>query len=115
MIARADVELVDTWHTLGMRGSGSKDIVVKDAFIPEHRTMPTFPTFLGLSPHAKAPYTYKLSVYSGLPAMLSGSVLGMAEGGLRAFIEMTSARTNLYGVARGKHPIMQQRVAEFGR
>lgn len=111
MVPRADVELVDTWHTLGMRGTGSKDLVVKAAFIPEHRTMPTFPTFLGLSPHAKAP-VYRLSVYSGLPAMLSGSVLGMAEGGLRAFVEMTSARTNPYGVAKGKNPIMQKRVAE---
>lgn len=111
MVPRADVELVDTWHTLGMRGTGSKDIVVKDAFVPEHRTMPTFPTFLGLSPHAKAP-VYRLSVYSGLPAMLSGSVLGMAEGGLRAFVEMTSARKNPYGVAKGQNPIMQKRVAE---
>jgi alkylation response protein AidB-like acyl-CoA dehydrogenase len=111
MVPRADVELIDTWHTLGMRGSGSKDIVVKDAFVPEHRTMPTFPTFLGLSPHAKAP-VYRLSVYSGLPAMLSGSVLGMAEGGLRAFVDMTSTRTNPYGVAKAKNPVMQKRVAE---
>ena len=111
MVPRADVELIDTWHTLGMRGSGSKDIVVKDAFVPEHRTMPTFPTFLGLSPHAKAP-VYRLSVYSGLPAMLSGSVLGMAEGGLKAFIDMTSTRKNPYGVAKAQNPIMQKRVAE---
>ena len=111
MVPRADVELDDTWYTLGMRGTGSKDLVVTDAFIPEHRAVPTFPTFLGLSPHAKAP-VYRLSVYSGLPAMLSGSVLGMAEGGLRAFVEMTSTRTNPYGVAKAKNPIMQKRVAE---
>jgi 3-hydroxy-9,10-secoandrosta-1,3,5(10)-triene-9,17-dione monooxygenase len=111
MVPRADVELDDTWYTLGMRGTGSKDIVVKDAFVPEHRTVPTFPTFLGLSPHARAP-VYRLSVYSGLPAMLSGSVLGMAEGGLKAFVEMTSTRKNPYGVAKGKNPIMQKRVAE---
>ena len=37
-----------------MRGTGSKDLVVTDAFLPEHRVMPTYPTFLGLSPHAKA-------------------------------------------------------------
>ena len=61
MVPRADVELDDTWHTLGMRGTGSKDIVVKAAFVPEHRTVPTFPTFLGLSPDAKAP-VYRLSV-----------------------------------------------------
>ncbi len=111
MVPRADVELDDTWHTLGMRGTGSKDLVVKDAFIPEHRAMPTYPTFLGLSPHAKAP-TYRLSVYSGLPAMLSGSVLGMAEAGLKAFVEATSKRTTPYGVVKAMNPIMQKRVAE---
>ena len=111
MVPRTDVELDDTWHTLGMRGTGSKDLVVKSVFVPEHRAMPTYPTFLGLSPHADAP-TYRLSVYSGLPAMLSGSVLGMAEAGLKAFVETTSTRTNPYGVQKGKNPTMQKRVAE---
>ncbi|MBR1124101.1 hypothetical protein JQ628_21405 [Bradyrhizobium lablabi] len=111
MVPRADVVLDDTWHTLGMRGTGSKDLVVTNAFIPAHRVVPTTPTFLGLSPHAKAP-TYRLSVYSGLPAMLSGSVLGMAEAGLKAFVEATSRRTTPYGVVKAQNPIMQKRVAE---
>ncbi|MBN9007961.1 MAG: acyl-CoA dehydrogenase family protein [Rhizobiales bacterium] len=111
MVPRADVTLDDTWHTLGMRGTGSKDLVVNNAFIPEHRVMPTHPTFLGLSPHAKAP-TYRLSVYSGLPAMLSGSVLGMAEAGVRAFVQATSKRTTPYGVVKAANASMQKRVAE---
>jgi alkylation response protein AidB-like acyl-CoA dehydrogenase len=111
MVPRADVVLDDTWHTLGMRGTGSKDLVVTNAFVPAHRVVPTTPTFLGLSPHAKAP-TYRLSVYSGLPAMLSGSVLGMAEAGLKAFVEATSKRTTPYGVVKAMNPIMQKRVAE---
>jgi alkylation response protein AidB-like acyl-CoA dehydrogenase len=111
MVPRADVVLDDTWHTLGMRGTGSKDLVVTDAFLPEHRVVPTFPTFLGLSPHGKAP-TYRLSVYSGLPAMLSGSVLGMAEAGLKAFVAATATRKTPYGVVKAMNPIMQKRVAE---
>lgn len=111
MVPRVDVVIDDTWHTLGMRGSGSKDLVVTNAFVPSHRAMPTHPTFLGLSPHAKAP-TYRLSVYSGLPAMLSGSVLGMAEAGLKAFVDATSVRLTPHGVAKAKNPVMQKRVAE---
>jgi alkylation response protein AidB-like acyl-CoA dehydrogenase len=111
MVPRADMVLDDTWHTLGMRGTGSKDLVVNDAFIPEHRVVPTTPTFLGLSPHAKAP-TYRLSVYSGLPAMLSGSVLGMAEAGVKAFVEAISKRTTAYGVVKATNAAMQKRVAE---
>lgn len=111
MVPRADVVIDDTWHTLGMRGTGSKDLVVTDAFVPDYRTVPTYPTFLGLSSHAKAP-TYRLSVYSGLPAMLSGSVLGMAEAGLKAFIDATSKRVSPYGVVKAANTSMQKRVAE---
>lgn len=111
MVPLADIVLDDTWHTLGMRGTGSKDIVVTNAFIPEHRAVPTWPTFLGLTPHAKSP-VYRLSVYSGLPAMLSGSVLGTAEAGLKAFVEATSTRKTPYGVVKAANASMQKRVAE---
>jgi alkylation response protein AidB-like acyl-CoA dehydrogenase len=113
MIPRAEVEFDDTWHTLGMRGSGSKDIVVKNAFIPEYRSVPTFPTFLGLSPHAKSP-TYRLPVYAGLASMMCGSVLGMAERGLKAFIEKTAERKSAYGVSKAESSGMQRRIAESG-
>jgi alkylation response protein AidB-like acyl-CoA dehydrogenase len=111
MVPRADVELDDTWHTLGLRGTGSKDMVVSNAFIPAYRAMPTYPTFLGLSPHADAA-TYRLPVYAALSSMLSGSVLGMAERGLGHFIEKTSARKNAYGASKADSTNMQQRVAE---
>lgn len=111
MVPRSDVVLDDTWYTLGMRGTGSKDLVVTNAFVPSHRVVPTYPTFLGLSPYAKAP-TYRLSVYSGLPAMLSGSILGMAEAGLKAFVDATAVRLTPHGVAKAKSPIMQKRLAE---
>lgn len=113
MVPRADVEMDDTWHTLGMRGTGSKDLVVRDAFIPEHRSMPTFAMFLGLSPHTQSPM-FRLPVYAGLSSMLSGSVLGMAERGFQAFIDRTRERVNAYGAAKAESSGMQRRIAEAG-
>jgi alkylation response protein AidB-like acyl-CoA dehydrogenase len=113
VIPKADVEFDDTWHTLGMRGTGSKDLVVHDALIPDHRAMPTFPTFVGLSPHAKSP-TYRLPVYAGLASMLAGSVLGIAERGFKAFLEKTAARKTAYGVVKAESAGMQRRIAESG-
>jgi GTP cyclohydrolase II len=34
-----DVEVVDTWHTAGLRGTGSNDIHAEGLFVPAHRTM----------------------------------------------------------------------------
>lgn len=111
MVPRSDMTFDDTWHTLGMRGTGSKDLVAHDVFVPEHRSVPTFPTFVGLSPHAAGPL-YRLPVYAGLSSMLSATVLGMAERGLTAFITHTGARKNAYGVVKAENSGMQRRIAE---
>jgi alkylation response protein AidB-like acyl-CoA dehydrogenase len=36
---RADLEVLDTWHTSGLRGTGSNDYEVKDLFVPARRSM----------------------------------------------------------------------------
>jgi alkylation response protein AidB-like acyl-CoA dehydrogenase len=33
------VEILDTWNTFGMRGTGSADVVLEDAFVPDHLTL----------------------------------------------------------------------------
>ncbi len=35
----ADCEIIDNWDVLGLRGTGSKRVVVEDVFVPEHRTI----------------------------------------------------------------------------
>ncbi|MCD2114116.1 acyl-CoA dehydrogenase family protein [Rhodococcus rhodochrous] len=42
----SEIEIVDVWHTTGMRGTGSNDVAVTDLFVPAHRTLPT-PVFHG--------------------------------------------------------------------
>ena len=111
VVPRSDIVLDDTWHTLGMRGTGSKDLIARDVRVPDHRAMPTHPTFLGQSPHAKSP-TYRLPVYAGLSSMLSGSVLGVAERGLQSFIEKVRTRRGTTGLAKAGNSNMQSRVAE---
>jgi alkylation response protein AidB-like acyl-CoA dehydrogenase len=36
-LAAGDWQIIDTWHTVGLRGTGSHDIEVVDAFVPAHR------------------------------------------------------------------------------
>ena len=42
-IRRESATILDTWHTLGMRGTGSADYAVTDLFVPEHLTVPIAP------------------------------------------------------------------------
>lgn len=42
-VPRSDVEVIDTWHTTGLAGSGSCDYAITDVFVPEERIV-TFDT-----------------------------------------------------------------------
>jgi len=39
IVPRADVEVIDTWHTTGLAGSGSCDYAITAIFVPEGRTV----------------------------------------------------------------------------
>ena len=38
-VPMTDIEIVDDWHALGMRGTGSCSLVLRDVFVPEHRSI----------------------------------------------------------------------------
>jgi len=40
LLPAADCEIVDDLFVCGLSGTGSKDIVVRDAFVPAHRVLP---------------------------------------------------------------------------
>lgn len=37
LVPRSDFEIVDDWHVAGLKGTGTKSVLVKDAFVPDHR------------------------------------------------------------------------------
>lgn len=41
----SEVEILDTWYTLGMRGTDSNDVAFSDVFVPARRTFPFSPEF----------------------------------------------------------------------
>ena len=45
VVPRESVEIVDTWYGLGLRGSDSNDVSVRDAFVPGDWTCPLAPAF----------------------------------------------------------------------
>ncbi len=120
MLPRDEVEVDDTWHTLGMRGSGSKDVVLDDVFVPEYRAEATGKLFNGSSPHAldhgKDSGIYMAPVMCSLSTQLAGTILGMAREMLSLFVEKTRVRPDIYSGkgtgAKARMGTMQSRVAE---
>lgn len=52
LVPLAEIEIVDDWQVLGLAGTGSKSLVVRDAFVPEHRVVMVSDLFAGTPPGA---------------------------------------------------------------
>lgn len=116
VIPRRDYEIRDNWYAIGMRGSGSKTLVIKDAFVPEHRIqaakdmMEGRSAGYGLYPDSKIFYApYRPYFASGFAAIS----LGIAERMLEAFKEKTRNRVRAYtGASVGTATPALMRLAE---
>lgn len=112
VIPKKHAVIDDTWFTLGMRGTGSKDIVLESTFIPEHYAVNMIEAQLGTVPGVDIPL-YRLPIRPALATMLLGSIVGMAERGLELFIERTRGRRDVYtGLMKADSAGVQRRVAE---
>ena len=111
LVPCGDARIDDNWHTMGLAGTGSKNIVADDLFVPAHRAV-TIADLAGRAPaRARSINTnplYRQSFLSVVPITLVAPVLGMAEGALADFVDMVKVRSTRGAVAGGN-----RRMAEF--
>jgi len=94
LLPRRDYKIEDTWHVMGLKGTGSKDIVVDDVFVPEHRTHKLIDGFKRTSPGNeinKAPL-YRLPFGQIFVRSVSTTSIGIAQGALDAYRRNTASR-----------------------
>ena len=70
-------EIIDTWHVMGMRGTGSNDVSVTDVFVPKARTFPMVPKFQPGS-HYKGPL-YRMPIVGAAGTGIPTPMLGVAR------------------------------------
>lgn len=94
LLPRADYTIEDNWHVIGLRGTGSKDIVVDDVFVPEHRTHRLMDGFKCDSPGNQVNDTplYRLPFGQVFVRSVSTSAIGIAQGALNAYRKVTATR-----------------------
>jgi 3-hydroxy-9,10-secoandrosta-1,3,5(10)-triene-9,17-dione monooxygenase len=96
LIPREDFEIVDDWYTVGLKGTGSKTIVINDAFVPEYRTLSNKDIEEGTSPgsslHAHPMYSAISS--ANFTAAMAAPAVGAARGFLAAYEERLRSKSN---------------------
>ena len=115
LLPRSDYVIDDNWHVMGLCGTGSKDIVVEDAFVPEYRTHSYLDAF-----HLKNPGMavndaplYRLPFGLVFAATLGAAAIGVAMGAFAAFREQQQRRLNVRDRSRvSEDPFTQLRLAE---
>jgi alkylation response protein AidB-like acyl-CoA dehydrogenase len=95
MLPREDIEIVDDWFTIGLKGTGSKTIVINDAFIPERRSVLSLEIEDGVSPggavHANP--MYRAISAANFTAAMAAPAVGAARGFLTAFEERLRSKS----------------------
>ncbi len=75
-MAVSDLEIVDTWQTIGLRGTGSHDAVAEDVFVPEHRSL-----WLLEPPTSGAPL-YRFPIFAFFALSIAAAALGNGRGAI---------------------------------
>jgi 3-hydroxy-9,10-secoandrosta-1,3,5(10)-triene-9,17-dione monooxygenase len=113
-LPQADYEIIDTWHVPGLRGTGSHDIVVKDAFVPDYRVQAMADNYLGRGPGQAvntAPL-YRQPFGQVFVRGISTSAVGALKGMLDAFIAFGRARMSRAHGRAQDNPTIQLLCAE---
>ncbi|MBU2607511.1 MAG: acyl-CoA dehydrogenase family protein [Alphaproteobacteria bacterium] len=104
----SDATLLDTWHVMGLKGTGSGDIEVKDIRVPKGRSV----SLVSDQPHEKGPL-FKFPAFGLLSLGVCAVALGNARGSLDAFAALATAKKS-----QGSSKTLAERQtmqAEFAR
>jgi alkylation response protein AidB-like acyl-CoA dehydrogenase len=114
LVHRDQFTIEDTWNVVGLAATGSNDVVVKDAFVPDHRLLDVMATREGRAPGAQANphYLFALPLFASFAHCLVGAALGAAAGALDLVVESVRDKTTVANVKLAAQPTVQARVAE---
>src|SRR5262245_24129532 len=98
LLPAGDFQIEDVWHTDGMRATGSNDVVITYAFVPEHRLVRVSDIYTGTAPGAGLHHadTYRWPMVPALALLAAMPALGSAERAADIYAERLSKRVLAY-------------------
>jgi 3-hydroxy-9,10-secoandrosta-1,3,5(10)-triene-9,17-dione monooxygenase len=107
LVKREDYEIIDDWFTFGLSGTGSKSLLIKDAFVPDHRAHSMIDYKLDDRP-VNYLFPFAMVFYSSV----SSVIIGYAQGAIDVFVEQMQVRQdNGTGAATRLSPYVKDRLA----
>ncbi|MGW8634846.1 hypothetical protein [Streptomyces sp. NPDC055793] len=107
VLPRPDYDILpDSWNVVGLAGTGSKDIVVENAFVPDHRTLDAHEVGEGILAERNRPGNPLYAMPFGVmfSSAISAATLGIAEGALAAFLAYTRRCITIVGSRAAEPP-----------
>lgn len=115
LLPASDITVDDVWHTDGMCATGSNDVVITDAFVPEHRLVRVIDIYGGTAPGAElhSSATYRWPMVPALAFLAAMPALGAAERVTEIYTDRLSERVLAYEFVKQRDkPIAQAHLGE---
>ncbi len=115
LVPRSDYTIEDVWNVVGLRGTGSNDIVVDDVFVPDEFTLSMSETgrCYGPGQEVNTSDLYKLPFHSIFTSTITAPIVGMATGAYDEHVEMQRKRVRAAYIAEkaASDPFASVRIA----
>nr|WP_269328156.1 acyl-CoA dehydrogenase family protein [Kineosporia mesophila] len=115
LIPRQDYEILqDSWNVIGLQGTGSKDVVVKNAFVPAYRTVSHLDVAQGIAAErvGRTGTLFRLPFAVLFPLGITSAVVGIAEGALGQHLAYQRNRVNAAGGRMKDDPYSLYAISE---
>jgi 3-hydroxy-9,10-secoandrosta-1,3,5(10)-triene-9,17-dione monooxygenase len=116
LLPASDYRIDDVWDTVGLRGTGSNDIIVDNALVPEHRALSFTHVTRCVCPghEVNDGPLYRIPFGSIFSYAITTPIIGMATGAYAAHVEYTKGRIRAAytGQKAAEDPFGQVRIAE---
>ncbi|WP_248964377.1 acyl-CoA dehydrogenase family protein [Sphaerisporangium perillae] len=112
----SDLQVVDDWHTSGLKGTGSVSTIAQDVFVPAERWLPLPAVLQGqsASPANAGRPIYRAPLLPVASASSVGTTIGLAKGALETFLERLPERKITYTAysSQAEAPLTHLQVAD---
>ena len=115
LLPRSDYRIDhDSWNVVGLRGTGSKDLIVENAFLPEYRTLRAERVMGGVAwqDAGRDETLYRFPFSCIFPLGITSSLIGIAEGALNCYIESQRERVTVSGTAIKQDPYVLSNLGD---